>query len=149
MSTAKTPRKQRGRPFQKGQSGNPSGRPQGSRHKVSVAIENLLEGEAEALTRKAIQLALEGDLIALRLCLERLCPPVKQRPVRIEMPIVKSASEAVGAMTAVLESVSTGEITTGEGQALADMIERFRRVLETEELERRIGALEDKRENVK
>ncbi len=129
--------------------GYPRGRPRGSRHTVSLAIENLLEGEAEALTRKAIQLALDGDLIALRLCLERLCSPVKQRPVRIEIPTVKSASEAVGAMTAVLESVSTGEITTGEGQALADMIERFRRVLETEELERRIGALEDKRENVK
>ena len=149
MATAKTPGQQRGRPFKKGQSGNPSGRRRGSRHKVSLAIESLLEGEGEALARKAIDLALEGDLTALRLCLERLCPPVKQRPIHIKMPTVESASEAVGAMTAVLESVSTGEITTGEGQAFADMIERFRRVLETEELERRIGALENTRENVK
>ena len=110
-----------------------------------MAIESLFEGEGEALTRKAIDLALEGDLIALRLCLERLCPPVKQRPVRIEMPTVESASEAVGAMTVVLESVSHGDITPGEAQALADVIEQFRRVLEAEELEQRVAALEDTR----
>ena len=145
MTAAKTPGKQRGRPFQKGQSGNPSGRPRGSRHKVSLAIDSLLAGEAEVLTRKAIDLALEGDLIALRLCLERLCPPVKQRPIRIDMPTVESAAEAVGAMTVVLESMSQGEITPGEAQALADVIEQFRRVLEVEELEQRVAALEDTR----
>ena len=145
MAADKTPGQQRGRPFKKGQSGNPSGRPRGSRHKVSLAIESLFEGEGEALTRKAIDLALEGDLIALRLCLERLCPPVKQRPVRIDMPTVESASEAVGAMTAVLESVSHGDITPGEAQALAGVIEQFRRVLETVELEQRVAALEDTR----
>ena len=145
MAADKTPGQQRGRPFKKGQSGNPSGRPRGSRHKVSLAIDSLLAGEAEVLTRKAIDLALEGDLIALRLCLERLCPPVKQRPIRIDMPTVESAAEAVGAMTVVLESMSQGEITPGEAQALADVIEQFRRVLEAEELEQRIAALEDTR----
>ena len=145
MAAVKTPGQERGRPFKKGQSGNPRGRPRGSRHKVSLAIDNLSEGEAEALTRKAIDLALEGDLIALRLCLERLCPPVKHRPVRIDMPTVESAAEAVGAMTVVLESMSQGEITPGEAQALADVIEQFRRVLEAEELEQRVAALEDTR----
>ena len=112
---------------------------------VTLAVESLLDGEAEALTRKAIDLALEGDLIALRLCLERLCPPVKQRPIRIELPTVDSASEAVGAMTAVLESMSHGDITPGEAQALAGVIEQFRRALETMELEQRVAALEDTR----
>ena len=148
MAAAKTPGQQRGRPFKKGQSGNPRGRPRGSRHKVTLAVESLLDGEAEALTRKAIDLALEGDLIALRLCLERLCPPVKQRPIRIELPTVESASEAVGAMTTVLESMSQGEITPGEAQALAGVIEQFRRVLETVELEQRVAALEDTRGGV-
>ena len=59
--TAKTAGKQRGRPFKKGQSGNPSGRPQGSRHKATLAIEELLDGEADKLTRKAVEMALEGD----------------------------------------------------------------------------------------
>jgi hypothetical protein len=60
--------------FVKGQVPNPNGRPVGSRHKTTLAIEALLEGEAEGLTRKAIEMALSGDMIALRLCLDRIAP---------------------------------------------------------------------------
>ncbi|MET8524060.1 DUF5681 domain-containing protein, partial [Nocardioides sp. NPDC004968] len=63
--------KQRGAPFKRGQSGNPAGKPRGARHKVTLAIEALLEGEAGALTRKAIELGLAGDMTALRLCMDR------------------------------------------------------------------------------
>ena len=59
--------KQRGRPFIKGQSGNPAGRPRGSRNRATRAMQTLLDGEAQALTRKAVELALEGDTTALRL----------------------------------------------------------------------------------
>ena len=65
----------RGRPFVKGRSGNPRGRPAGSRNKKTLAAAVLLEGESEALTRKAVELALEGDPTALRLCIERILPP--------------------------------------------------------------------------
>src|SRR4051794_24922955 len=58
--------------FQKGQSGNPHGKPKGTRHRVTVAAETLLEGEAEAITRKAIELAKQGDGPALRLCMDRI-----------------------------------------------------------------------------
>jgi hypothetical protein len=64
--------KQRGRPFVKGRSGNPAGKPRGLRNRSTVAAELLLEGEANALTRKVIELGLAGDTKALRLCLERL-----------------------------------------------------------------------------
>jgi hypothetical protein len=63
-----------------------AGRPPGSRHKATLAIEALLEGEAEGLTRKAIELALAGDTTALRLCLERLAPPAKSRRISIDLP---------------------------------------------------------------
>ena len=66
MSADKATKKQRGRPFQKGQSGNPRGKPKGLRSKMTLAIEALFEGEAEALTRKAIEKALGGDIVALR-----------------------------------------------------------------------------------
>lgn len=66
--------RQRGRPFPKGVSGNPAGRKAGTRNRATMAAEALLDGEAEALTRKAVELALQGDTVALRLCLERLCP---------------------------------------------------------------------------
>src|SRR6266702_4716507 len=71
QKTAKTARRGRGRPFQKGQSGNPAGRPRGSTNRATRAAELLLDGEATALTRKAIELALAGDPTALRLCLDR------------------------------------------------------------------------------
>ena len=84
MAAAKTAKEQlgrrRGRPFAKGASGNPLGRPAGSRHKTTLAMEALLDGEAEKLTRKAIDLALAGDMVALRLCLDRTIPPGETDP---------------------------------------------------------------------
>ena len=72
----------RGRPFPPG---NP-GKPKGTRHKATQAIQALLDGEGEALTRKAIELALAGDAMALRLCLDRLLPALRERPVSVELP---------------------------------------------------------------
>ncbi len=130
--------KTRGRPFQKG---NP-GRPKGARHKVTVAVENLLDGDAEALTRKAIKLALAGDMTAMRLCLDRVCPPRKERRLDLALPDINGAGDVVGAIAAVVAAVGQGEIAPGEGQALTAMIEAHRRAIETEDLERRIAALE-------
>jgi hypothetical protein len=138
---AKSGRKQGSR-FKKGQSGNPAGRPQGSRSKVTLAMDALLDGEAENLTRKAIELALEGDMAALRLCLDRLCPPRKERAIHCNLPAIGTPADAVAAMTALVESVAIGNLTPGEGQALAGMIDVHRRVVEHEDHERRLAALE-------
>jgi len=67
-----TAAKQRGRPFEPGQSGNPKGRPKGSRNQATMIAEALLDGEAEAITRRLVDKALEGDTAALRLCFDRL-----------------------------------------------------------------------------
>ncbi len=69
----------RGRPFEKGQSGNLAGRPRGSRNRATQAMQQLLDGEARALTRKAVELALGGDTTALRMCLDRLLAPRRDR----------------------------------------------------------------------
>ena len=82
-----TARKQQiGLRFEPGQSGNPSGRPKGSRNKATLAVETLLDGEAEVITRKAIELAKKGDLVAIRLCLDRIAPPRKDRPIPFSLP---------------------------------------------------------------
>src|SRR2546429_6235694 len=83
---ANTTRDQRGRPFVKGQSGYPAGKPKGARHRTTLAAEALLDGEAEALTRKVIELAFSGDSTALRLCLDRILPPRRERPARLALP---------------------------------------------------------------
>ena len=144
-TTAKTVNQQRGRPFKKGRSGNPNGRSQGSRNNVSLAIDELLGGEAEKLTRKAIDLAMEGDTVALRLCLERLCPPRKERPISCKLPKLEDTSDLVAGISAIMAAVANGELTPGEGQALASLIEVQRRTLETEDIERRLKAVETER----
>src|SRR6476620_3070989 len=97
-----------------GQSGNPNGRATGSRNRATLAIEALLEGEAEALTRKAIELAKAGDMQALRLCMDRLAPPRKDSPVAFDLPGTKSLSDAVPAMGALVKAVGHGDLTPTE-----------------------------------
>jgi hypothetical protein len=120
---------QRGRPFKPGQSGNPSGRPKGARNRSTVAAEALLGGEAEALTRKAIELALAGDTTALRLCMERLVPPRKDRTICLDLPAIGSADDANAAMGAVLAAVAAGSITPSEATAVAALIDAARAAL--------------------
>jgi hypothetical protein len=125
--------------------GNP-GKRHGIRHKTTLAIQALLDGEGEALTRKAVDMALKGDTTALRLCLERIAPPRKDGPVRFELPPMESAASASAAMGAILAGVASGDLTPGEGSAIAGLVEGYRKALETTELETRLKALEDKQE---
>ena len=137
-----TPRKNapktRGRPFKAGN----SGRPKGSRNKTTAAVEALLEGEAEALTRAAIVKALEGDTVALRLCMDRIAPARKDSPVTFDLPEMSSAKDAATTAQSVLSAVAGGEVTPSEGAAVMGLIETYRKTLETSELEERITALE-------
>jgi hypothetical protein len=125
--------------------GNPGGgKPKGARHKVTRAIEELLEGQHEALTQKAIEKALEGDMVALRLCLDRIAPPRKDAPISIMLPAVRSAEDAVAASEAILGAVSAGEVTPDEGGRVMALLTAHKAIVETGDLERRIAALEAK-----
>lgn len=119
-----------------------SGKPRGTRHRATRAAEALLEGEAEALTRRAIELALAGDTTALRLCLERVAPPRRDARVTFELPRMTSATDAAQAAGAVLEAVASGELTPSEGAHVMQLVETYRRTLETSDLEARIAAVE-------
>jgi hypothetical protein len=110
--------KTRGRPFEPG---NP-GKPIGARHKTTLAVESLLEGEAEKLTRTAIKLALGGDTIALRLCLERIAPVRRGRPAALSLPDVKSPKGVTDALAAVVAAMGDGTITTDEASAICAVI---------------------------
>ncbi|MDQ1231686.1 DUF5681 domain-containing protein [Sphingomonas sp. SORGH_AS_0879] len=130
----------RGKPFEKG---NP-GKPKGARHRVTRAIEALLEGQHEALTKAAIDKALEGDTVALRLCLDRLAPPRRDAPVSIELPPVRSAADAVAASAAVLAAISAGDVTPDEAGRIMALLTAHKAIVETGDLEARIAALEEK-----
>ena len=119
-----------------------AGRPKGARNKATQAVLALLDGEAEALSRKAVEMALAGDSVALRLCLDRIAPPRKDSPVQFAMPRMASAQDAVQAAGAVLEAVSSGELTPIEAMQIMDLVDIYRRTLEVTELEARVAALE-------
>jgi hypothetical protein len=121
--------------------GNP-GRPPGARHKATRAALALLDGEAEALTRQAVTMALGGDATALRLCLERIAPPRKDVAVTFDLPRIETARDAAKAAGAVLGAVADGELTPTEGAHIMALVETYRRTLETSELEARVVALE-------
>lgn len=137
-----TPRKNaattRGRPFAPGN----SGRPKGAKHKVTQAMEALLQGEHEALTRKAIELALAGDTVALRLCFERLAPAPKDRAVAINLPAIEGIGDLLGASSAVVDAVAAGAVTPGEGTSVMALLSAHKAIMESVDLEARIAALE-------
>jgi hypothetical protein len=134
----------RGRPFAKGESGNPLGRPQGARNQTTLALEALLDGEAEKITRKVIELALAGDTTTLRLCLDRLLPPRRERPVHFSLPPLQSAADAPGAVAAITGAAAAGEITPGDAAELAKLVDTFVRAIEVHEFDQRLRALENK-----
>ena len=122
--------------------GNP-GRPKGSRHKVTLAIEALMEGEAEALTRKAIEKALAGDMVALKLCLDRIAPPRRDRLVNFTLPTMKTVADAPGAMAAILAAVAAGEITPAEGATCAGILGIYSKAVDSADHETRLLAVEE------
>ena len=114
----------------------------GSRHKTTLAVEALLEGEAEGLTRKAIEMALAGDGPALRLCLDRIAPPRRDGPVSFPLPPISSAGDAVTASTSLLQAVATGDVTPDEAGRVMALLTAHKALVEAGDLEARITALE-------
>jgi hypothetical protein len=138
MTTRKNAAKTRGRPFEPG---NP-GKPRGARHKATMAAEALLDGEAEALTRKVIEKALEGDTTALRLCLERIIPPRRDRPVALDIEALHGPADALALALKAIELTAAGEITPTDANAIMGVLEGYRRMFEITEIEARLSALE-------
>ena len=134
-------RDRRGR-FVKGRSGNPAGRPRGCRDHLNRAARLLLAGEGEALTRKAIELALAGDPAALRLCLERIVGPYRERAVEFTMPPIRNAADVAGAMAAIADAAAQGAVTPREATQLGEVIQSYVRAVEATEFERRLRELE-------
>jgi hypothetical protein len=129
--------------FKKGQSGNPKGRPKGSRHKTTLAALELLEGEASALTRKAIDAALGGDMVALRLCLDKIISPAKDRPISISLPTIKDTSDLPKITGALLAAVASGQIGASEAATMAKLVDVYRGALELSDITERIKKPED------
>jgi hypothetical protein len=140
-SSPNTSAQRRGR-FQPGQSGNPSGRRQGSRNKATIALEKLMEGEAEAIVQAVVDAAAKGDMAAARLVLDRVVPVRKGRAIYLTLPAIDAAAGVREAQSATVAAMAEGEITPDEAATIAGVLESKRKVIETVELEARIARLE-------
>ena len=121
-----------------------AGNKAGSRHRVTRSIEALLEGQHEALTEKAVALALQGDTVALRLCLDRLAPARRDSPVAFDLPPVRSAADIVAASSALLAAVAGGEVTPDEAGRIMALLSAHRAIVDTGDIETRLSALESR-----
>jgi chorismate-pyruvate lyase len=128
--------------FQRGSSGNPKGRPLGSRNQSTIAAETLLDNEAEALTRRCIDLALKGDSTCLRLCLSHILPARRERAIELDLPVLGRPQDSLRAVNVILNAIGKGQVTPNEGASLTRLLEVHRGAFEVEVLERRLEALE-------
>jgi hypothetical protein len=128
--------------FVKGKSGNPAGRTPGCRNQATRIAEALLDGDVEALTRKAVALALDGDAAAMRLCFDRIIAPRRARPVHLDLPPIAEPADVTAAMAAITAAVAEGAITPAEGAEVGMVVETYLRALEASDFDRRLKALE-------
>jgi len=130
--------------FQKGNTFG-RGRPQGSRNKATIAMQEILDGHGESITKKCALLALQGDSTALRLCMERLIPPRKEHPVKLKLARVTTAAETSEAVSDVLQAVVEGQLLPSEGEVLTSILEGKRQAIQTHEYDKRIDVIESRR----
>ena len=128
--------------FKKGQSGNPGGKPRGCRNATTILFDELLKDNAKDLIEKAIAMAKGGDGPALRLCIDRLAPPRRDRPVWFELPKMSEARDAVSATAAIVAAVASGDLTPLEASELSKVVDGYARSLQTVEFEERLLKLE-------
>ena len=130
--------------FKPGQSGNPAGRPRGSRSKLHAALDEKARGEAEEILERMIRAAKAGDTQAGRIILERLWPTRKGTPITFDLPEVLTADQLLAAIAAVNRQVAEGEISPDEGALIVGLLGSPAKAIETSELAERLAVLERK-----
>lgn len=129
--------------WKKGQSGNPNGRPKGSRNQATLLALAAMEGELDAVVRVVIDAAKGGDMAAARLVVDKLVPATRERPITISIPSITEVKDCATAQAKVLEAVACGDLLPGEGEAMSALVENHRRSLESTDLAERLAAIEE------
>jgi Family of unknown function (DUF5681) len=132
-----------GKPFEEGRSGNPAGRPKGSRNRATAALEKILDGDAEAILNKAVEMAKDGDPVAMRLCLDRLIPVRRDRPITFSLPPIERPADLTRATHALMQGVANGEITPSEAAELSKLVDAHVNAIKTADLAERLARIEE------
>lgn len=129
-------------PFQKGQSGNPAGRPRGALNRATALAQNLLSEYAESIAIKVIELAMQGDRTAVRVCMDRLVPVIRHQPIAVELPPIEKPADSVEAAARIAAAVATGDLTASEAAELAKVLDVYVRALDSKGFNERLSELE-------
>jgi hypothetical protein len=128
--------------FLQGRSGNPAGREKGSRNRATMLAEQLFDGATDALANKAVAMALDGDVAAMRLVIGRIIAPRRHRPTAFALPPLRGAADGAVAVAAIAEAASSGALSTAEAAELSQVVDTFLRALDAGEIEARLRRLE-------
>jgi F0F1-type ATP synthase gamma subunit len=107
-----------------------------------MLLQNLLADDAEAIARKAIDMAKDGDIAAIRICMERLAPARRTEPVVLDLPPLGTAADTVDAAATIVAAAAAGELTPSEAADLANVVDIYVRALATHGFEERLAKLE-------
>jgi hypothetical protein len=130
--------------FRKGVSGHPAGRPRGIRNKVTVAVEGLMGKYGEQVAARMVKRAVDGDVGAARLILDRVAPIRRGRPVRLKLPEIVDAESVMVAQALLVSAVATGNLTPEEAEPVSAMLGAYLKTVETVDIDRRVRDLESK-----
>jgi hypothetical protein len=125
-----------------GTSGNPRGRPLGSRNKAAYLIESMLEGDAEAIGQKVLELARGGDIRALAMCLDRLAPARREPTACVSLPVPKTAEEVCDTLGKLFQLAAAGEVPPSQAEMLYRILDVQRQAIETTVIEARLTLVE-------
>ncbi|EFB42034.1 DUF5681 domain-containing protein [Parachlamydia acanthamoebae] len=128
--------------FRKGQSGNPQGKAKGTKNRATLAAEQVLQSDLDNICHKLIEEALTGNIQAIRLVLDRVLPIKRDRDIKIRLPKLQTTDDAVKAMSLIIESVSCGNITPSEGEAMSKVVDAFVKAIQVYDVEKRVVKLE-------
>lgn len=128
----------RGRPFKHG---NP-GRPPGSKNKTTKMVEELVDGNAEKITQKLIELGLAGNVRCLQYCLDRLLPQRRGRPLDLQLPTINGVHDIAPVMASITNELNSGNLTPEEASQVIGLLESYARVITTKDLAIRLEQLE-------
>ncbi|MGC1408953.1 MAG: DUF5681 domain-containing protein [Acetobacteraceae bacterium] len=133
----------RGRPYRRGESGNPQGKPRGVRNRATQLLDKMAESDAADVLHTVIERAKQGDMAAAAMLMARVWPPRKGRAVAFDLPPLAKPDDLVAAFSMVVQAVGSGLLTPDEGQAVGALLEMQRKAIELTDLEARVSALEE------
>lgn len=128
--------------FQKGESGNPAGRPRGALNRATVLAQELLAARVESIANKLIELAEGGDMRAIRVCIERIVPAPQHQAIAMELPPIEKPADSVEAVASIAAAVAAGELTATEAAQLAKVVDVYVRALDSKGFDQRLSKLE-------